>query len=67
MADAVVEIKEGDRETYYLFLDNLREIGCCNMFGATPYLKKEFPELDTKAAQKVLGDWMTSFDERHPD
>ena len=60
-------ISDEDRDAYYLFLDDLREVGCCNMFGATPYLREEFPELDTKTAQKVLGDWMKSFSERHPD
>ena len=29
-------------EKYYEFLDNLRESGVTNMFGATPYLVKHF-------------------------
>ncbi len=47
------------------FLDALRESGAINMFGATPYLQREFPELTTIEARDVLGYWMSSFSERH--
>jgi len=60
-------ISDGDREAYYLFLDDLREVGCCNMFGATPYLREEFPELNEQTGRQMLSDWMSSFDKRHPN
>lgn len=44
------------------FLDNLRESGVTNMFGAAPYLQEEFPELDRKEAADIVGEWMRSFD-----
>lgn len=43
------------------FLDTLRDSGKTNMFGARPYLKKAFPELDDKQAAAVVTYWMASF------
>jgi hypothetical protein len=43
------------------YLDNLRESGATNMFGARPYLMDEFPDLSDKDASAVLGYWMKSF------
>ena len=47
------------------YLDAVREIGAINMFGAGPYLAKEFG-LDHLAARAVMKHWMKSFGERHP-
>lgn len=47
------------------FLDNLRESGVTNMFGARPYLMKAFPELSPKEAVDILDYWMDTFSERH--
>lgn len=43
------------------FLDELRESGITNMFGARPYLMEEFPELSTAQAREVMSEWMSSF------
>lgn len=43
------------------FLDDLRESGETNMFGATPYLQREFPELTREEARAILKEWMDSF------
>ena len=53
-------------EKYYEFLDDLRESGEVNMFGARPYLAKEFPELSKEESSKILSSWMDTFCERHP-
>ena len=47
------------------FLDDLRESGETNMYGAGAYLEAEFgfPKL---VARTVLDYWMRSFSERHP-
>jgi uncharacterized heparinase superfamily protein len=55
-----------NKEKYFLFLDDLRESGKTNMFGATPYLRKAFVELNEKEAREILTDWMKTFGERHP-
>jgi hypothetical protein len=52
----------GDAE-YFEYLDTLRASGVTNMFGATPYLVREFA-LERKMAQKVLVRWMESY---HPE
>jgi len=48
-------------QKYYDFLDGLRESGVTNMFGAAPYLQREFPELDSRQAREILLDWMENF------
>ncbi len=50
---------------YYTFLNDLRDSGVTNMFGARPYLMAAFSELanDKKLAGKVLTDWMGTFGE----
>ena len=58
------------------YLDDLRESGVTNMFGAAPYLDRNFPELEelterrsagrsTIGARDVLTYWMDTFAERH--
>lgn len=42
------------------FLDNLRDSGETNMFGAGPYLEAEF-NLVRPVARKILMYWMESF------
>lgn len=42
------------------FLDNLRESGVTNMFGAAPYLVDRFG-LDVKEARAILSEWMENF------
>ena len=49
-----------ERETYFAYLDELRESGVINMFGAARYLQREFPELSQNQAKTVLQDWMSS-------
>ena len=49
------------------FLDNLRESGVTNMFGASSYVKQAYPELSKSEARKVLAYWMKTFSERHPE
>ena len=47
-------------DEYLLFLDELRESGDTNMYGATPYLQERFG-LDKAEARQVLGYWMKTF------
>ena len=46
------------------YLDDLRESGATNMFGAGSYVADEF-DLDKKDSSAVLLYWMSSFGERH--
>jgi hypothetical protein len=55
--DIVVEYNE--------YLDELRESGVTNMFGAVPYLMDNFPWLSRREAKEVLLNWMDTFAARH--
>ena len=46
-----------DREEYFLYLEDLRDSGEINMFGAGAYLESEFC-LSKREARDVLMDWM---------
>jgi hypothetical protein len=52
------------RQEYLEYLDELRESGVTNMYGARPYLIKEF-DLNKAEATEVLSYWMKTFGERH--
>jgi len=58
--------KEYFMKKYFDYLDRLRRSGETNMYGAVPYLQKEFPELgcDRNQAVRVLRAWMDSFQEK---
>lgn len=47
---------------YYVYLENLRQSGATNMFGASPYLTEEF-SLGSREASKILSSWMDNYDE----
>lgn len=53
-----------DKEKVFVFLDNLRESGLTNMFGASPYIEEMFG-FERKTARSLLLEWMETFDERH--
>ena len=55
-----------DKEKIFEYLDNLRESGVTNMFGAGQYVANAFG-LRPNEAQEVLLDWMVTFDERHKE
>lgn len=52
-----------ENEVYYQELDWIRDSGMCNMYGATPYLNEEFPELTEKECRKILTSWMEEYEE----
>ena len=53
-------------EDHLLYLDELRESGVTNMFGALPFIRLQFPDLTKQEAKQVLIHWMKTFGERHP-
>ena len=46
------------------YLDELRESGDTNMYGAGPWIQDEF-YLDKREARAMLSKWMKTFTERH--
>ena len=45
------------KQEMYDYLEELRQSGVTNMFGAVPYLTKEFP-ISEREAREILSDWM---------
>lgn len=52
-------------EQHLQFLDDLRETGVTNMFGAAPYVTAQFPSLRKGEAEAILKYWMRTFEVRH--
>jgi len=50
-------------EEHKQYLDELRDSGETNMYGASSYLVVAFPELTNKEAKNILLEWMQSFNE----
>lgn len=53
-------IMKEEWKSYYLYLEELRDSGVTNMFGAGPYLAEAF-DLDLDFAHKVLANWMQNY------
>ena len=51
-----------NKEEYFKFLNELRDTGITNMFGAASFLEDAYPELNRQEAKSVLMEWMRSFD-----
>ena len=51
-----------EKQEVFNFLNELRLSGATNMFGATPYIQREYPCLSEREAKSYLMNWMTSFE-----
>lgn len=54
------EITKQEKEVFE-YLNELRESGETNMFGAVPYIVREFPDLIVDEARNMLSLWMKNF------
>jgi len=65
--EQVLEIvgSEEDLDEYLEYLDDLRDSGVTNMFGAGAYIREAFGVAKDEA-NKILTYWMHTFSERHP-
>ena len=48
-----------NKSEYFEYLDDLRDTGVINMFGATPYIMEQF-QITKREARDVLLAWMTA-------
>ena len=55
------EVTEVSEDTMFTYLEGLRQSGVTNMFGAGPYLEREF-NLNRREAREVLMSWMKSYE-----
>lgn len=53
-------------DDHLIFLDELRESGQVNMFGAASYIVDEF-DVTTPQSRETLSYWMQTFNDRHPN
>ena len=51
-------------EHVFEFLDDLRESGVTNMYGASPYIREAF-DVTRYEANRLLTKWMETYSERH--
>ena len=59
-----MEKPEKLKQEHLTYLDQLRESGITNMYGAVPYLMNAFPELKKRKATEIVIYWMKIFSER---
>lgn len=60
MSDKPTPKPDGYGDEHKEFLNDLRESGVTNMFGAAPFVQEEF-ELTKAQARSYLGYWMETF------
>lgn len=51
-----------DKDVVFQFLNDIRESGKINMFGAGPYVQEVFG-VDRYEANELVAEWMKSFSE----
>lgn len=56
----MMTVEEMKDNGMFEFLDNLRESGQINMFGASPVIAEVFG-LDKKSSREVVSAWMKNF------
>lgn len=61
-----IELPEGITEKHLTYLDNLRESGVTNMFGAGVYVQRTF-DVPSKEANAIVSHWMKTFEARQED
>lgn len=61
--NATKQVTPPDMKEYFEFLDDLRESGATNMFGAASYVQDRFG-LDKQEARKIHQEWMNTFSAR---
>ncbi len=52
------------KDEHLEYLDELRESGITNMWGAVPYLLEEFGDISDKVAGEIHSYWMKSLSDR---
>jgi len=52
------------KEEVFEFLDDMRDWGGINMYGAGPHIQEMF-DVSRREARNLLSEWMKTFSERH--
>ncbi len=64
MANELAQFSEDEMEEFFQYLDNLRESGVTNMWGAPAYLVRKF-KVSQQEATGIFVQWTKIFEERH--
>lgn len=48
------------KNKYWIYLEQLRQSGVTNMYGAAPYLMVEFG-IEMEEARAIVADWMVNY------
>lgn len=57
----MTERAEYIKDEHLEYLDDLRDSGVTNMWGARPYIMKEYPDLEESEAKAILIYWIDTF------
>ena len=55
-----MDYTKAEMEDFFAYLDDLRASGETNMYGAAPYLEREY-SLDRRESRKILLAWMDTY------
>ena len=58
-------ISENEKDEMFQYLFDLQDSGITNMFGAGPYVEREFPHFDKKEVREVVLEWMHNYEAIH--
>lgn len=61
---AYIKAPNESEQKYYDYLEELRQSGDTNMWGATPYLLREFDKLSLDRATEIHLDWIKAHNNR---
>lgn len=69
MECSVEENNQNSNDKYFRYLDQLRESGETNMWGAAEYLERTFSKLtcDHKRSREILFSWMRYVEKQHAE
>ena len=64
VANMTMQEQEAFEEEVFVYLDELRDSGVTNMYGAGPYIRDNF-DVNREESHRILSKWMKTFAERH--
>jgi hypothetical protein len=61
-----IDLEDEFTQDIFAYLDDLRESGATNMFGAAAFIQRDWG-LSREDATGFLAEWMRTFSDRHPE
>lgn len=54
---------QAEMTVYFAYLDKMRASGAINMYGASPYLQREFGIISPTHARRICQQWRDTFND----